>query len=239
MPAVDLITLLSQLEESKSFSTVQDIVRQRAHFYGYDKIVFFSTHSTLDGIIERIYWIEGNWFYNENNIDAATYIKHCPITRHIIETNRPFFWTKQPDVNREQYRVVTKPKGSGIHGLQIPIFGHLGLEGAVSLGGETIDSSARARHELTLLSTYAFFAARRLLDSSEPNQLLSLSKREKEVLSWTALGRRQADIAIALGVSHRTVENHLRNARLKLGGATTAETIRIAMQRGDIDSNSV
>ncbi len=51
MPAVDLITLISQLEESHSFSTVQDIVRQRAHFYGYDKIVFFSAHSTLDGII--------------------------------------------------------------------------------------------------------------------------------------------------------------------------------------------
>ncbi len=94
MPAVDLITLISQLEESHSFSTVQDIVRQRAHFYGYDKIVFFSAHSTLDGIIERIYWIEGDWFDDGENIDAATYIKYCPITRHIIETDRPFFWTK-------------------------------------------------------------------------------------------------------------------------------------------------
>lgn len=156
MPAVDLITLISQLEESHSFSTVQDIVRQRAHFYGYDKIVFFSAHSTLDGIIERIYWIEGDWFDDGENIDAATYIKYCPITRHIIETDRPFFWTKKPDVNREQYRVVAKPKGSGIHGLQIPIFGHLGLEGAVSLGGKAIDSSPRARCELSLLSTYAF-----------------------------------------------------------------------------------
>ncbi|MBJ6969829.1 autoinducer binding domain-containing protein, partial [Vibrio cholerae] len=90
---------------------------------------------------ERIYWIEGDWFDDGENIDAATYIKYCPITRHIIETDRPFFWTKKPDVNREQYRVVAKPKGSGIHGLQIPIFGHLGLEGAVSLGGKAIDSS--------------------------------------------------------------------------------------------------
>ncbi|HDI3294261.1 TPA: LuxR family transcriptional regulator, partial [Vibrio cholerae] len=146
---------------------------------------------------------------------------------------------KKPDVNREQYRVVAKPKGSGIHGLQIPIFGHLGLEGAVSLGGKAIDSSPRARCELSLLSTYAFFAARRLLESSDPNRSALLSKREKEVLSLTALGRRQADIAIALGVSPRTIENHLRNARLKLGGATTAETIRIAIQRGDINSHSI
>nr|WP_280530696.1 LuxR C-terminal-related transcriptional regulator [Paraburkholderia sacchari] len=37
-----------------------------------------------------------------------------------------------------------------------------------------------------------------------------------------AAGRRQAEIAPALGLSERTVENHLRNARRRLGVTTTA-----------------
>ncbi|MBU5235092.1 LuxR family transcriptional regulator, partial [Vibrio cholerae] len=79
-----------------------------------------------------------------------------------------------------------------------------------------------------------FFLFFFFLESSDPNRSALLSKRVPVVLSLTALGRRQADISIALGVSPRIIFNHLRNARLILGGATTADSISIAIQRGDI-----
>ncbi|WP_142911170.1 LuxR C-terminal-related transcriptional regulator, partial [Klebsiella pneumoniae] len=56
-----------------------------------------------------------------------------------------------------------------------------------------------------------------------------------EVLAWTATGRRQADIAAMLRISRRTVENHLRSARQRLGLAATAEAIRMAITNGDIE----
>ena len=59
-----------------------------------------------------------------------------------------------------------------------------------------------------------------------------LSAREREVLSWTAIGRRQADIAAMLGLSERTVENHLRRIRQRLGAATTAQAIGVAIRTG-------
>ena len=55
-----------------------------------------------------------------------------------------------------------------------------------------------------------------------------LSTREREVLAWVAAGRRQADIAATLGLSGRTVENHLRSARRHLGVA------KIAIRKGEI-----
>jgi DNA-binding CsgD family transcriptional regulator len=61
-----------------------------------------------------------------------------------------------------------------------------------------------------------------------------LSAREREVLAWVAAGRRQADIAATLGLSGRTVENHLRSARRHLGVATTAQAIKIAIRKGEI-----
>jgi predicted transcriptional regulator len=57
------------------------------------------------------------------------------------------------------------------------------------------------------------------------------------VLRWVAAGRRQAEIAATLGLSTRTVENHLRHARQRLGVATTAQAVRAASRRGEIETD--
>jgi len=59
------------------------------------------------------------------------------------------------------------------------------------------------------------------------------------MLAWIAAGRRQADIAATLGVSERTAENHLRRARRRLGVATTAQAIKVAIRNGDIGPEPV
>jgi DNA-binding CsgD family transcriptional regulator len=51
--------------------------------------------------------------------------------------------------------------------------------------------------------------------------------------SWTAAGGGEASAA-TLGLSERTVENHLRRIRKRLGVATTAQAIRVAIRNGEI-----
>lgn len=53
----------------------------------------------FDGIIECIYWIEGDWFDDGENIDVVIYIKYCFIICYIIEMDCFFFWIKKFDVN--------------------------------------------------------------------------------------------------------------------------------------------
>lgn len=182
--------------------------------------------------MERIYWIEGDWFGTGAPIDAETYLWHCPVTRHILETNQPFFRTKTNGARGERYSVVRAPQGSG--SLQVPIFGLLGLEGTMSLSGERIDASPQARLALELITQTAFRTARRLLELPPQEALGSLSDREREVLAWTAASRRQTEIAATLGLSERTVENHLRRIRKRLGVATMAQAIRVAIRNGEI-----
>lgn len=234
MPADDAIRTAVIIEGCRSLTAIQDAVRTFSKPYGYDRFVLYSASSTLDEIVERIYWVEGDWFGDSEAVDAVTYIRRCPVTRHILEAGEPFFWTKVPEKEGERYRIVRKPQGPGIHGLQIPVFGPHGLDGAMSLGGERIDTSPSARLSITLVATSAFFSARKLMELPMGEDNRRLSKREGEVLAWTAVGRRQADIAATLGLSIRTVENHLRRARLRLGVATTAEAIRMAIRNGDI-----
>lgn len=222
------------IEGSDDLASIQQRVRAAAQPFGYDRFVLFSASPVRDDLVEKIYWAEGDWFGDGTLVDAKTYVRRCPVTRHILSTDEAFFWTKTVSRHGENYRVVRAPRGAGVHGLQVPVFGPAGLEGALTYGGERIDSSARARLALTIIGVAAFRSARRLIEGGDDDIAANLTPREREVLRWTAAGRRQADIAAMLGLSERTVENHLRRARLRLGAATTAQAVRTAIRQGDI-----
>jgi DNA-binding CsgD family transcriptional regulator len=50
-----------------------------------------------------------------------------------------------------------------------------------------------------------------------------LNDREIETLTWVARGKTSAEIAKLTGLSKRTIDFHLDNARVKLGAATRTE----------------
>lgn len=234
MPTEQVLEIALAVENSKCLTEVQHHLRRFAQELGYDRFVLFSASASLDGLVEHIYWLEGAWFEDNNPLDAETYIRHCPATQHITQQDEAFFWTKTMTSQGEWYRIVAKPRGSGVHGLQVPIFGRTGLQGAMSFGGTSISTTAATRLALTFLANTAFFTVRKLLAPPKEATAGYLSKREKEILVWTAAGWRQSAIADTLGLSVRTVENHLRNSRRRLGVATTAEAIRIAIRHGHI-----
>ncbi|MGA2129966.1 MAG: response regulator transcription factor [Xanthobacteraceae bacterium] len=68
----------------------------------------------------------------------------------------------------------------------------------------------------------AIIAARlsRVARSDVWPRLIDLNDREVETLTWAARGKTSADIAEILGLSKRTVDFHIDNARAKLGVAT-------------------
>ena len=235
MPPNDAaIAIAVAIEAAENLPAIQQAVRTFAASFGYDRFVLFSASSAREDVLDRIYWVEGEWFGDGEPVDAETYVRRCPVTRHIIEVREPFFWTKTSGESGELYRVVRSPRGRGIHGLQIPVFGPLGLEGAMSLGGERIDPSPRARVALALVAGAALLAAQRLLEAPAGGGNGELTRREREILAWTAAGRRQGKIAATLGLSGRTIENHLRRIRKRLGVATTAQAIRVAISTGDL-----
>ncbi len=55
-----------------------------------------------------------------------------------------------------------------------------------------------------------------------PKQV-ALNDREVETLTWAARGKTSSEIAQILGLSKRTVDFHIDNAREKLGAATRVE----------------
>jgi DNA-binding response OmpR family regulator len=54
---------------------------------------------------------------------------------------------------------------------------------------------------------------------------VGLNDREVEVLTWVARGKTSAEIAQIIGLTKRTVDFHIDNARGKLGAATRTEAV--------------
>lgn len=139
-------------------ATVCQAVRAFAHPLGYNRFILYTAPPAGDELVEERLWAEGDWFDNGEPVTPQTYMARCPINRHVLETELPFFWIKRGKGERETYRVVTRPTGPGTKGLQVPIFGHAGLLGAMSFGGTTIDSGIETRLALSLIATATFRA---------------------------------------------------------------------------------
>jgi two-component system, NarL family, response regulator NreC len=60
----------------------------------------------------------------------------------------------------------------------------------------------------------------------------TLSARECEIATLLAYGHTNAEIAVRLVISIRTVEMHRANAMRKLGAQTRAEVVRWALDGG-------
>jgi DNA-binding NarL/FixJ family response regulator len=66
-------------------------------------------------------------------------------------------------------------------------------------------------------------------------KLVDLNDREVEALTWVARGKTSAEIAQILGLSKRTIDFHIDNARSKLGAATRTQAVIKAADGGLIE----
>lgn len=71
-----------------------------------------------------------------------------------------------------------------------------------------------------------------LSSSTAIDPLQTLSQRERQVLEQVARGHTNAEIALQLNLSRRTVETHRANMMRKLGLESHVDVLRFALRRG-------
>jgi DNA-binding NarL/FixJ family response regulator len=73
---------------------------------------------------------------------------------------------------------------------------------------------------------------------SPVNPLGDLSSRDLEILRLLAQGRTLPQIADTLGIGYKTAANNCSRIKAKLGAASTADLIRIAIRSGLVDGDT-
>jgi LuxR family transcriptional regulator, quorum-sensing system regulator BjaR1 len=170
--------------------------------------------------------------YLENN-----YIINDPIARHCIEAQNPFLWREAIDATAalEAKNIMIRAEKYGlVNGVCFPIHNINGFEAGVSLSGFSTPPKKTEIRSLHLASIMAFNTVRRIR-SDHSLSIHAISDREKEVLTWCALGKTSKEIAYILFVSENTVNVHIKNAISKLSAGNKTEAVAIAMRQGIIN----
>jgi len=70
---------------------------------------------------------------------------------------------------------------------------------------------------------------------NSPINEIELSPQQRQCLQQLAYGQTAAAIAYQLGISIRMVRVHLQKSREKLGAASSAQAVHLALKRGLLD----
>ncbi len=73
--------------------------------------------------------------------------------------------------------------------------------------------------------------------SNNLEALPNLSKREKEVLTWSKRGKSSWEISAILNISERTVNFHVNNIMQKLNAVSRTQAVAVAIERGLIKTD--
>ena len=121
---------------------------------------------------------------------------------------------------------VTESLRAGVHGYLLKDAAATELRGAIRAvrRGESFFSPAIAGRLGAVL--------RGDHEAQRGSGLGQLSARERQVLIGVAQGRTNREIALELGISHRTVETHRESLMRKLGVRTVAGLTRLALEAG-------
>jgi LuxR family quorum sensing-dependent transcriptional regulator len=227
------ISKLSQIGDTRSFAVAfEEIVKKfDCRFFVISGIP--DEGATLQELL-AIHNLPEGWVneYLDNN-----YILNDPIARHCIEARGPFFWREaiEATASREAKDIMMRAEIYGLkNGICFPIHNINGFEAGVSLSGFPNSPKKTEIRSLYLASIMAFNTLRRI-KSDHPLRIQAISQREKEVLTWCALGKTSTDIANILFVSENTVNVHVKNAISKLSARNKTEAVTIAVRIGVID----
>lgn len=165
------------------------------------------------------------------------FVKRDPMVVEMFRTFQAYAWSdvlarrKLEDDQKEIFY-----SGSDFRmnvGFVVPIFGATGYAGLASITGESGTLTNPIRAALQLSSIYVHNKLLALRRRKELRRI-HLTPRESECMRWAASGKSDWDIGEILGISEKTVNFHLENAKRKYGVATRVQAVVAAIRQGTL-----
>jgi LuxR family transcriptional regulator, quorum-sensing system regulator BjaR1 len=179
-------------------------------------------------------WPEG-WTETYTRLNL---VHNDPVVAHCFRSTAPFDWRDAP------YDPMTNPKAKEVmdratdfrmnEGFCVPIHSSEGFQAVVTMAGEQVEAARQVRRALHLMALYAYGKAVELCSPKRFPQPRLLTKREREVLQWTAAGKTAWEISQILGVAESTIIAHLKSAAAKYNAPNRVATVVAALRRCEI-----
>lgn len=171
----------------------------------------------------------------QKQYQAQNYLAIDPTVQHAMRSLLPLIWSDDVFVHA---RKLWEEAHS--HGLRFGLAQSIrDFNGAISMltlarSNEAISEAElnAKRLEITWLTQMAHEGMSKCLKVSQmmPEASAKLSKREIEVLHWTAVGKTSGEVSDILNIAERTVNFHINNTIIKLNSSNkTAAAIKASI----------
>jgi LuxR family quorum sensing-dependent transcriptional regulator len=230
--ALEFIHGLTHADSTEVVGSMQQMIA--AH--GLKTVLFFglpTRNQRFDEVVLGKHWPLEWWrIYSERH-----YVHDDPMVRRLRQAVTPFEWS-EVKFDAERYPRAAELMhlrsdfGFG-NALVVPIPGKTGTLAGVSMGGERPELTQWNKPAIHIMALYAF---QRLLDLRNGRGLArtALTNREREVLTWAAVGKSAWDIGEILSIAARTVNEHVQTSMTKLGAANRTHAVALALRDGII-----
>ena len=171
-------------------------------------------------------------YYQENGCAA-----YDPIMMAVRRQSGVLDWEnheKRSNYLPAQTQLYNVAREGGLrNGLTAPIWGQTGLVASIGLASTEGKDGTHANPDLISALTAQFYLSYKRLNAQGETpraQVIGITQKQTEILSWVAAGKTDNEIAAILGISRNTVDTHMRQifARLDAPNRVTAVVKAIA-----------
>lgn len=161
-----------------------------------------------------------------------------PVFEHAKLTERPFRWSEKATLidksDKRAWRVLGEASEFGVReGFTKAWHGFGEVPGVVTFGGLKPDLSQESQMSLLLVGAFAYEGFRRVTQGFKPVPLV-LTRRELDVLRWSAEGKTAWEIGQILSIAERTVRCYLAQLKRKYAVPTMMQVVVLSMLDGNL-----
>lgn len=223
-----LETLSQPIKRVRNEADTRNVLRMMAEEFGYPGGFLCELDSTLSGAMALIDTDPGRQDAWWETLRTYGFFAGVNTVRQMLEADRVVRLSPQRFEPAHPYKSFALRWGIGL-GVGVPIQQADDVAGYVALYG---DGNLPKADELTLqVLSYQLFTQLRMARAKQASLVASLSAlppltpREKDVMRLSAIGLTSVEIADKLGMSPRTVNQHVDNVADKLGTRNRTHTI--------------
>lgn len=162
-----------------------------------------------------------------------------PVAAACEQADAGFAWTAIPGLVRLSSQQRQALIEAGRQGIATALTVPLPKRGATMAhctfaSSERFEIGAIAAAAAQAVAWFAFDAARRITPSASMARDQPLTSRQRDCLKLYARGKSDRDIAVLLGISHRTVGEYIETAKRRFDVATRQQLLTHALQSGQL-----
>ncbi len=229
------LDFVERLRTCATSEAINEALIEELRWFGFDFVTIFAVPGRGRKLSETIPLNTRPSDYLDH-YHRYDYVSKDPVVTEMRRRLTPFSWgdVREHRLTKAERYILEEAKAFGAHeGFLIPVMTQSGQFSVVSPCGLEPDLSPRARSALELIGIYGQQALQRMIPQQQTPKD-RLTPRERDVLSWVAVGKTDDEIGEILKIAHTTVTTHVENIKRKMDATRRTYAVVQALRRGEI-----